>query len=281
MVKGRRPDFIIIGATKSATTWLQRCLQQDPRIFMPEPELHFFSRHYDHGEAWYESQFEAAQPDQLAGEKSNSYFDEPPAETRLRAYVPSARLIVQLRNPIDRAYSDYCMMLRRGDVDRDIERYLGTGSPLKRRLLDSGRYHQHMTRYLGCFPREQLLVTLYDDMVTAPDTVLRRVGAHIGIDGLTVPAMVEQRVRDKNLPIVPVHLRRIFRPMKRWVAPFRQQRWFQSARAMVAKRVDYPPLTPALRERLGDFFRDDVDALGQLLDCDLSHWLSEPASRAA
>ncbi len=281
MVKGRRPDFIIIGATKSATTWLQRCLQQDPGIFMPRPELHFFSRHHDKGEAWYESQFEAARPDQLVGEKSNSYFDEPPAETRLRAYVPSARLIVQLRNPIDRAYSDYCMMLRRGDVDRDIERYLGAGSPLKRRLLDSGKYHEHMTRYLDCFPKEQLLVTLYDDMVNAPDTLLQRVGAHVGVDGLTAPAMVERRVRDKNEPIVPVHLRRIFRPAKRWVAPFRQQRWFQNARSLVARRVDYPPLTPALRQRLGDFFRDDVDALGRLLDRDLSHWLTEPASRAA
>ncbi|MDH3665210.1 MAG: sulfotransferase domain-containing protein, partial [Alphaproteobacteria bacterium] len=121
MTTERRPDFIIIGATKSATTWLQRCLQQHPQIFMPMSELHYFSRCYDRGDAWYQAQFAGAAPGQLIGEKSNSYFDEPPAETRLKGYAPSARLIAQLRNPIDRAYSDYCMLLRRGEVDRDIE----------------------------------------------------------------------------------------------------------------------------------------------------------------
>src|SRR5882672_5350922 len=46
-------DFLIIGATKSATTWLQQCLQQDPSIYMPDPELHYFSREFHRGDKWY------------------------------------------------------------------------------------------------------------------------------------------------------------------------------------------------------------------------------------
>ena len=282
MTTDRRPDFIIIGATKSATTWLQQRLQQHPKVFMPDPELHFFSRCYDQGEDWYQQQFAAAEPDQLIGEKSNSYFDEPPAESRLKAYAPNAKLIAQLRNPIDRAYSDYCMLFRRGEVDGDIERYLGDDSPLKNRLLDSGLYHGHVRRYLDLYPREQLLVTLYDDMVTAPAALLKRVRDHIGLaEPLPDLPMVGSRVKDKNAPILPLGIRRLAKPFKHWVAPFRQQSWFISARSLFAKPTDYPALTPALRQRLADYFRSDVEALARLLEVDLDHWLLSQQSRAA
>ena len=281
MTTDRRPDFIIIGATKSATTWLQRCLQQHPGIFMPAPELHYFSRVHDRGEAWYQGQFAAARPDQLIGEKSNSYFDEPPAETRLKAHVPDARLIAQLRNPIERAYSDYCMLLRRAEVGRDIERYLGADSPMKKRLLDSGLYYRHMSRYLDLFPREQLLVTLYDDMLARPATLLQAVGTHIGLAGAPdAAADMEQKVKDKHEAILPLGIRRLARPVKHWAAPFRRQRWFVGMRALLARPVDYPPLTPALRLTLADYFRADVEALADLIGTDLSPWLNSAQSHA-
>lgn len=282
MTTDRRPDFIIIGATKSATTWLQHSLQQHPGIFMPEPELHFFSRDHHQGEAWYQEQFAAAGPDQLIGEKSNSYFDEPPAETRLKAYAPNARLIAQLRNPVERAYSDYCMLFRRGEVDRDIDRYLGADSPLKSRLLDSGLYHQHMRRYLDLFPREQLLVTLYDDMMAHPAALLGRVGAHIGLaEPLTHTPAKGGKVKDKNTPMLPLGIRRLAKPIKHWIAPFRQQSWFVGARSLLAKPVDYPAMTPALRQKLVDYFRSDIEALAKLLATDLDRWLMSRESQAA
>lgn len=282
MTTERRPNFIIIGATKSATTWLQQRLQQHPKVFMPDPELHFFSRDYDRGEVWYQTQFAAAGPDQLIGEKSNSYFDEPPAETRLKAYAPDARLVAQLRNPIDRAYSDYCMLFRRGEVNRDIDRYLGTDSPLKRRLLDSGLYHRHMRRYQDLFPKDQLLVTLYDDMRENPTALLDRVCTHIGLAEPLPPApSVASKVKDKNAPMLPLGMRRLAKPIKHWIAPFREQSWFVNARGLLARPVDYPPLTPALRERLVDYFGSDIEALAALLETDLDRWLQPPKSQAA
>lgn len=282
MTTDRRPDFIIIGATKSATTWLQKRLQRHPKVFMPGPELHYFSRAYDQGEAWYREQFAAAAPDQLIGEKSNSYFDEPPAETRLKAHAPDARLIAQLRNPIERAYSDYCMLFRRGEVGRDIDRCLDAKSALKSRLLDSGLYHRHMRRYLDLFPREQLLVTLYDDMTGDPAALLDRVSAHIGLaEPIPHAPTMAGKVKDKNAPMLPLGIRRLAGPVKHLVAPFRQQRWFIGARSLLAKPVDYPPLTPALRDKLADYFRSDVEALAALLETDLERWLLPPQSRAA
>ena len=76
-------DFIIIGAAKSATTWLQKQLQTDPAVYMPDPELHYFSREYDRGSDWYFSQFNEELKDRVVGEKSNSYLYEPEAAARL------------------------------------------------------------------------------------------------------------------------------------------------------------------------------------------------------
>ena len=79
-------DFLIIGATKSATTWLQKSLQLDPAIYMPDPELHYFSREYSRGHDWYLDQFKPSRDYLIAGEKSNSYLDEPQAAARPRLF---------------------------------------------------------------------------------------------------------------------------------------------------------------------------------------------------
>ena len=67
-------NFLIIGAAKSATTWLQQTLQADPAVSMPDPELHYFSRFYDRGHNWYFDQFPKTEGKKLIGEKSNSYL---------------------------------------------------------------------------------------------------------------------------------------------------------------------------------------------------------------
>ncbi|MGH8542189.1 MAG: sulfotransferase, partial [Gammaproteobacteria bacterium] len=77
MSASRLPDFVIIGAPKSATTWLLANLRAQPQIFMPGPELHFFNRNYQRGLGWYKAQFSAAGQDQIVGEKSASYLAHP------------------------------------------------------------------------------------------------------------------------------------------------------------------------------------------------------------
>ena len=131
-------DFVIIGAAKSATTWLQTQLQSDPSVYMPDPELHYFSREYARGTDWYLSQFAEGRRDKLVGEKSNSYLYVPEAAARLHRDVPQAKLIAQLRHPVERAYSSYCMLYRRGQVGGDIEKYLNPDLGESEQILKSG-----------------------------------------------------------------------------------------------------------------------------------------------
>ena len=276
------PDFVIIGATKAATTWLTQNLQAHARIFMPGPELHYFSRCHDRGEAWYRAQFAGAAEGQRLGEKSASYLPHPDAPARLQALLPDARLVAQLRNPIERAYSDYCMHFRRGQVGRDLARYLDPARTPVPRLLEDGLYFRHLSAFLQRFPAAQLKVVLYDDIRSDPAPVYRAVCAHIGVEPEADVARLARPIKTRNAIVVPPLARRLLAPLKRAVQPYRAHPAFRFARSLIARRLDYPELTPRLRLQLAEYYRADVLALEQLLERDLGAWLApRPAEAGA
>jgi hypothetical protein len=277
-------DFLIIGATKSATTWLQRSLQKDPNILMPDPELHFFSREFHRGENWYLAQFPTYDGEQLVGEKSNSYLEEPLAASRIYASLHNAKLIAQLRNPIDRAYSDYCMLFRRGDVTRDIAQYLDPRHAEDNRFLGSGCYYKQLERYYDLFPAHQLLVLLYEDLIHQPDEQLRKVRKYLGAidEGNAVP--ISERIKDKNKPIVGGAHRKYLSWLKPIASPFRKTRAFKAAKQLFAQRIEYSPLSQELSARLVEYYSEDSEKLGKLIGRDLSMWLEsgrEPVSNSS
>ncbi len=174
-------DFLIIGATKSATTWLQKSLQTDPQVAMPDPELHYFSREFDRGDEWYLAQFPQNAANLVAGEKSNSYLESAEAADRIAKKLPKVKLLAQLRNPVERAYSDYCMMYRRGEIGRDVARYLDPGKPQNTRLISAGLYHRQLQAFYDRFPTDQILVTLFDAMRVRPEEQIIAVRNFLGL----------------------------------------------------------------------------------------------------
>ena len=246
----RQPDFVIVGATKSATTWLQRNLQQHSAIFMPGIETHYFSWCFDRGRAWYGAFFAPAAPHQIIGEKSTSYLDHPEAARRLREAMPEVRLIIQLRNPIERVWAHYCTDFRRGAVGADVYRQLGADGADGERLRTGGLYFRHVSRFFELFAREQLCVTLYDDLDRDPASVLNRIRAHVG---LTPAAPAGEPAGEGS------------------------HRRAASGRGRPGR---YPRLSHAIRDGLRSYYEDDVRALSQLLGRDLSFWLGAARARA-
>ena len=270
------PRLIVIGAAKAATTWIAHQLRSRSDVFMPGPEPHYFSREFHRGEQWYRSLFAEARPDQFVAEKSADYLAHPEAPARIAALLPSVQLIAQLRNPVERAYSDYCMLFRRGQVDGDVDRHLDNAAATERRFLDDGLYARHIRRFLDHFPADQLTVILHDEIKRDPAAVtadvLRRLELPPRVDG----EQIERRVNDGASPLVPLALRRLPAPVKRLAAPLRGNRLFESARNMIARPVRYPPLTDDTRKRLVDFYHDDIDQLARILGRDLDAW-TKPA----
>jgi hypothetical protein len=245
----RQPDFVIVGATKSATTWLQRNLQQHSAVFMPGAETHYFSSNFDRGPAWYGAFFAPAVPHQIIGEKSTSYLDHPEAARRLRETMPEVRLIIQLRNPIERVWAHYGTDFRHGEVGADTDRQLGGDGAEAERLRTGGLYFRHVSRFFELFAREQLCVTLYDDLDRDPARVLNRIRAHVGL----APAAPESEPAGEAS--------------------------HRGAGLGRGRSRRYPKLSHAIRDGLRSYYQDDVRALSELLGRDLSFWLGAARAR--
>ncbi len=185
------PDFVIIGAKKRGTTFLYNLLTQHPHV---EPaakkELRFFNNSFDKGVEWYRRRF--PQPrwkDErrtITGEATPEYLTSPPAPERMEEVVPQARLIVLLRNPVDRAYSDYQQRLRKGREHRTFEEAIGFEGARKAQTpssnyLSRGIYVDKLLRWSEFFGDEQMLVLKSEDFFERPVETLKIVLDFLGL----------------------------------------------------------------------------------------------------
>ncbi|AKH42542.1 hypothetical protein FHS61_000312 [Altererythrobacter atlanticus] len=270
-------DFLIIGAGKSATTWLQTQLQADPAVYMVDPELHYFSREYHRGDDWYLSQFSEEGIGKVVGEKSNSYMDEPEGAARIHRVLPDVKLIAQLRDPVERAYSHYCMFFRRGAVGPDIENYLDPSRSRNDRLLNIGNYAAHLRNYIDLFGREKLLILFFEGVAADPEGQMSRVRTHLGLPPRPLATAARSIVKDKTSRRVPGHMRRRLAWMKPIVRPLRGTSAFEAIRGSFVQEIRYPPLTDELRERLNDYYAPSIEALEEMSGQSLGHWCRQMA----
>lgn len=274
-----RPNFVIIGAAKAATTWIAHQLRQRDDVFLPGPEPHYFSREYHRGCDWYERWFDDAKPGLLVGEKSADYLADEAVPERIARDLPDARLIVQLRHPVQRAYSDYCMFYRRGAIGSDVARALDPARTSHSRFLNDGLYGQHLARLFNHVSRARVTIILHDDIVTAPEQSLAAVTAALRLPPRS-PVSIEKRVNDRATPLAPLALRRLPPSLKAALNPLRTMAPFATARRVIARPVSYPPLDADVQSRLQEFYRDDIAKLAVLTGLNLDRW-SGPIRAAA
>ena len=170
--KEHAPDFIIIGAGKCGTTSLYNYLGCHPQILLPnKKEPRFFDKNFAHGYEWYLAQFPAISDrhDLLTGEASPSYLFLPQVAQRIRNFAPNIKLIVMLRNPVERSISDYYQNKKSGRnqksledvIKEEIQRYeQKTDTELSYRggsLLRS-LYYYKLQRWMKIFPKNQFLI---------------------------------------------------------------------------------------------------------------------------
>ena len=272
--------FLIIGAAKSATTSLQRALQADPAISMPDPELHFFSREFARGYDWYLEQFPPPRGAICRGEKSNSYMESPQAVGRIAAVLPHARMICMLRDPVERAYSDYCMLYRRSEVGRDIGRALDPRHAADGRFIAGGHYHRQLEPFIERYGSDRILVLLYEEFRVEPGREVSKARAFLGLDAAIPPGSGTTHAKDRTERMVPPELRRMLRGLKPWIAPMRQSPSFQRVRRLITREIRYPALDPELRERLTEHYKPEVARLAQLLGRDFDCWRSSGSGKS-
>jgi len=190
------PDFVVIGAQRGGTTSLYRYLTGHPEVGGAlRKEVHFFDQNYEKGVDWYLAHFPLRGEARLVGEASPFYLVHPEVPGRMRATVPGVKLIALLRNPVERAYSQYQLNVRRGLEPFSFAEAIAqeearlAGATARRDLaarrssyLLRGRYVEHVRRWLDVFPSEQFLIFKSEELFEEPGRILGQALAYLGVE---------------------------------------------------------------------------------------------------
>jgi hypothetical protein len=176
------PSFFVVGVQKAGTTSLHHWLKQQPEVRLPWiKETHFFSQdeQYERGIDWYSSQFPPLDADSVVGEICPSYSYFPKAARRIREWVAAPKIIFIFRQPIERAFSNYQMNVRRGLEPLDFaaalkeepRRLAGEAEPARRYFgyMARGRYAEQIERYRNVFPDCGCLFVKYEDLMAGDE----------------------------------------------------------------------------------------------------------------
>lgn len=176
-----KPTFLGIGAQKCASTWMHKILDDHPEIFVSDPkELDFFSYRYDRGYTWYEHHFSKAGTARAIGEVSPSYFCDPSAPDRVAEYDPAIKIVLTLRDPVERAFSNHLHEIRKGHfTGQDLRFEAGLASnPM---YLFQSRYGTHLANWLRVFPKDRLLLLVQEEILADPVAEARRLHSFLGV----------------------------------------------------------------------------------------------------
>ena len=287
-------DFLCIGAQKCGTTFVTSALRAHPEAQIPESkELHFFSpkgeykteggfaqRNSDRDIDWYKQQFVADQ--RKKGEISTHYIFDPAAAARIKAAFPEIRIFAILRNPVDRAFSQYNMERHKtGKEDRGLLTIINQEPDNE--ILARGLYAQQLKPYLERFGNGQMRIYLFDEMTADPESFFQDLFEFIGIDKTVVPPGLNKRMnksRKTKYMIIPrsarfvrealeaIGLTALVRALIRAGAA-RRFREFNERYNQVATNFE---LTPEERTALQRYYADDTAELERLINRNLSHW---------
>ena len=290
------PNFVIIGAAKAGTTALYWYLADHPQVFMsPVKETNYFAYGLDdegnplYGDpelhrfpvqtpAAYEDLFSDAGAALAVGEASPIYLECPQSAARIRETLPSARIICGLRQPVDRAYSDYLMYLRARGRRLDPARDLSASSDWARpdsHWMQISRYHEALSRYFDLFPREQIHVFLFDDLRADTLGCVRDIYRSVGV----YPGFAPDLDTPHNIGGMPSSrtLEKVFtsRSVKKAIEPLIPRRAADMARRLRTKNLKKaPPLPEELKAELSRHFREDIAKTSELIGSSLDHWVS-------
>lgn len=195
------PNFLIIGAGRTGTSSLTMYLGQHPEIFLsPVKEPRFFvfvgrdPASIDHpfpedlitDRRRYEALFEGVTTERAIGEASTEYLTRPGTWSRIRSWIPDVRIIVGLRNPVDRLFSYFLFSVREGlEPERDFARALEldrTRPPETKRAYDRlSRYAPFLRPYYDNFPQSNIFPYLFEDLTRDPASVVEAIAGFLGV----------------------------------------------------------------------------------------------------
>jgi len=272
----RLPDFIAVGPQRTGTTWLHEVMK--PQVGLPRgiKETDFFLKNYSKGMPWYLEYFRGYPSELPLGEVDPNYFGEEVARERIRKDIPHAKIIVTLRDPVERAYSSYRVMRRDAWTRVSFEETVASN----RIIRESSRYAHHLAKWQESFGSDRVLVCFYDDLEESPQNFLDRICDFIDAQRINVEgsAIASERVNTVTHAPRSRKLAQNARNARDWM---RLHRWHRTVELLERAGVwrfsfgggeQFGALAPEVDARMRDHFRPEVEALERLVGRDLSGW---------
>jgi hypothetical protein len=279
----RLPDFIGVGAIRTGSTWLHLQLKRGVGLPLVK-ETHFFSQRYDKGMSWYARQFRDASQGALLGEFCPTYFPVVAAVERIRHDLPYCKIIVTLRDPVERAYSHYKMLVHDGYASN-----VPMAEAIQRvpNIVGSSRYATHLKRWFDSFGRDRVLVTLYDDLMADEQGYLDRICDFVGQPRVTVVPLDDRAINSFELAPKNKILRRVALGVRENLQNYDYARldtfldrigfyWFCRGRG-----EKFMAMPAELSVRLREELLPEIETLEQMISRDLSGWKSPRNKPAA
>lgn len=279
------PNFLIIGANKGGTTSLFQYLRQHPEVFVPKiKEPMFFNYYQEDGEdenfrtqkiiktfSSYSQLFEGSEAFKARGEASTSYLANPDCAKNIYNFNPAMKLIVLLRNPIERAFSNYLMYVRWKDEKRSFSAALqdelkGVALPQGKQYIYLGHYLHSLRIYKEQFGEGQLKVILFEDFKNTPLKTYREVCNYLKIDEGFEPFMKKKYNNNDSVEIRFPH---------KYLKNINKHTGISRLLPKGFKRIisNKPRISSKDKEVLKRIYKNEISELSHFINRDLSHWL--------
>lgn len=288
------PNFFIAGTPKSGTTSLFNYLDEHPEVFMcPEKEPNYFSyqdivqQNLYYAEKGignrdeYEKLFKDVTSEKAIGEASVSYLFYEKVPARIKTTVPDAKIIIILRNPVDRAFSHYLMDTRLGYLNIAFEDiiYKRVQHPLLdlyyQQFVELGFYFEQVKRYIDLFGEGQVKIFINDDLKEDISKVILSVYAFLNINSNLMPDFKKQYnvyQKPRNIFISKLYSSKHLRNLARKIIP---ENLVDTVKNTLLIKGKKPKLSMETRKYLNGLFKDNILQTAGLIGRDLSHWSGE------
>lgn len=268
-------NFVAVGPQRTGTTWLYHNLQHHPELCFPKDvkETMFFDRYYEKGLNWYIKHFSHFKEGQICGEIAPTYFDIHTVPKRIQELSPDCKIIINLRNPIDRTFSLYLHHLSKGRVKGSFKDAIAQMP----RIIESGKYGQHIPKWINTFGEEQVKFLLLEDIQSEPELVLADISDFIEINKIVKPAESKEKINAATMPRFPV-LAKLTAYLVTELHARRLHHLVDLGKKLGLKKVytgaekEMPKLTLEEEKMLLDEYEEDITFVEKLVGRNLAAW---------
>ncbi len=273
------PRFIVIGGHKCGTSSLHFYLKQHPDILMPKSKGQDLLNKVNLDLKAYEKSYEMKTSEKIFGEVSSVYFQSEKACKAIKKHFPNAKLLIVLRNPVDRAFSNFNVLANNGNINFQLKDIVNSPEP-SHKILKLGFYYDSLKQYLDNFEKHQLKPLIFDDFVKNKRKFYQQFFQFIEVDDNFIPdtsviirkgGTVKYK-KFRNLlfsnPIIKKTATTILKPFTN------SNQRYNLGQKVDNMFVEKKSLSNELRENLIEVYREDILKTQDLLDIDLSHWFN-------